>query len=159
MSIRSSGSLPDAMPWLFKADGDSDSTVSEDGSSLSDGVKVESAEDRDAKAVYFSDWVNTAMFAEDGGFRDELFWEPGTEEVVEQFSFDFAGIGEDAWDDDYWLGLPIISGTTGAAFCNSLVSYRNSDDECGDCKDWCRYWWGYVLERGWEYLLYDTTAR
>jgi len=63
------------------------------------------------------------------------------------------------WDGDAYLYAVIIPGTYGAAMSNALGHKKmNGDCSCHECKRWCRYWWGKVMERGWNCLMVYTTA-
>jgi len=63
------------------------------------------------------------------------------------------------WDSDTYLYAAIIPGTYGAAMSYALwYKKMNGDCSCQECKTWCRYWWGKVMKRGWNYLMVYTTA-
>ena len=69
-------------------------------------------------------------------------------------------VESEPWDGDAYLYAGIIPGTFGAAMSYALWYKRvNGDCSCQECKKWCRYWWGKVMERGWNCLMWDTTAR
>jgi len=64
------------------------------------------------------------------------------------------------WDGDAYLYAAIIPGTYGAAMSYALWCKKmNRDCSCQECKTWCLYWWGKVMERGWNCLMLYTTAR
>jgi len=64
------------------------------------------------------------------------------------------------WDGDAYLYAAIIRWTYGAAMSYPLWYKKlNGDCSCQECKRWCRYWWGKVMERGWNCLMVYTTAR
>jgi len=64
------------------------------------------------------------------------------------------------WDGDAYLYAAIIPGTYGAAMSYALwYKKMNGDCSCQECKRGCRYWWGKVMERGWNCLMVYTTAR
>jgi len=51
------------------------------------------------------------------------------------------------WDGDACLYATIIPGTYGAAMSYALwYKKMNGDCSCQECKRWCRYWWGKVME-------------
>jgi len=53
------------------------------------------------------------------------------------------------WDGDAYLYAAIIPRTYGAAMSYALwYKKMNGDCSCQECKRWCRYWWGKVMERG-----------
>jgi len=55
------------------------------------------------------------------------------------------------WDGDAYLYATIIPGTYGAAISYAFYYKKlNGDCSCLECKRWCRYWWGKVMERGWN---------
>jgi len=64
------------------------------------------------------------------------------------------------WDGDAYLYTAIIPGTYGAAMSYALW-YKKMNEDCGcqECKRWCRYWSGKVMEQGWNCLIVHTTAR
>jgi len=64
------------------------------------------------------------------------------------------------WDGDAYLYAAIIPGPYGSAMSYALW-YRkmNGDCSCPECKRWCRYWWGNLMERGWNCLMVYTTTR
>jgi len=63
------------------------------------------------------------------------------------------------WDGDGYLYAAIIPGTYGAAMSYALwYKKMNGDCSCQEYKRWCRYWWGKVVERGWNCLMVSTTA-
>jgi hypothetical protein len=69
-------------------------------------------------------------------------------------------VESEPWDDDAYLYAGVIPGTCGAAMSYALwYKKMNGDCSCQECKKWCRYWWGKVMERGWNCLMLDTTAR
>jgi len=64
------------------------------------------------------------------------------------------------WDGDAYLYASIIPGTYGATKSYDLSHKKmNGDCSCQEGKRWCRYWWGKVMERGWNCLMVYTTAR
>ena len=66
----------------------------------------------------------------------------------------------DPWDGDAYLYAAIIPGTYSAAMSYALwYNKMNGDCSCQECKRWCRYWLGKVMERGWNCLMVYTTAR
>jgi len=51
------------------------------------------------------------------------------------------------WDGDAYLYTAIIPGTYGAAMSHALrYKKMNGHCRCQECKRWCRYWWGKVME-------------
>jgi len=63
-------------------------------------------------------------------------------------------------DGDAYLYAAIIRWTYGAAMSYALwYKKMNGDCNCQEYKRWCRYWWGKVMERGWDCLMVYTTAR
>jgi len=53
------------------------------------------------------------------------------------------------WNGDTYLYPVIISGTYSAAMSYALwYKKMNGDCSCQECKRWCRYLWGKVMERG-----------
>ena len=50
-------------------------------------------------------------------------------------------------DGDAYLYAAIIPGTYGAAMSSALW-YKKLNEDCGcqECRRWCRYWWGKVME-------------
>jgi len=51
------------------------------------------------------------------------------------------------WDGDAYLYAVIIPRTYGAAMSYALwYKKKNGDCSCQECKRWCRYWWGKVME-------------
>jgi len=64
------------------------------------------------------------------------------------------------WDGDKYLYAAIIPGMYGAVMSYALwYKKMNMDCSCQECKRWRRYWWGKVMERGWNCLMAYTTAR
>jgi len=64
------------------------------------------------------------------------------------------------WDGDAYLYAAIIPGTYGAAMSYALWYKKMSGDcSCQEWKRWCRYCWGKMMERGWNYVIVYTTAR
>jgi len=64
------------------------------------------------------------------------------------------------WDGDAYLYDAIIPGTYGAEMSYALwYTKMNGDCSCQECKRWCRYWWGKVMERGWNCIIVYATAR
>jgi len=64
------------------------------------------------------------------------------------------------WDNDAYLYAAIIPGTYFTAMSYTLWYKKvNVDCSCQECKRWCRYWCGKVMERGWNCLMVYTTAR
>jgi len=63
------------------------------------------------------------------------------------------------WDGDAYLYAAIIPGTYSAAVYYALwYKKMNGDFICQECKRWCRYWWGKLMEGGWNCLMVYTTA-
>jgi len=62
------------------------------------------------------------------------------------------------WDSDAYLYSVIIPGTYGPAMSYALWYKINGDCSCQECTRCCRYWWGKVMERGWNCLMVYTTA-
>jgi len=61
------------------------------------------------------------------------------------------------WDGDAYLYAAIIPGTYGATMSYGLLYKKlNGDWSCQECKRWCVYWWGMVMERGWNCLMVYT---
>jgi len=57
----------------------------------------------------------------------------------------------EALDSDAYLYAAIIAGTYGAMMSYALRYNKVIGDcSCQECKRWCRYWWGKVMERGWN---------
>jgi len=66
---------------------------------------------------------------------------------------------DESWDGDVYFYTTIIPGIYGAAMSYALWNKKmNGDCSCQECKRWCRYWWGKVMERGWNCLMVYTTA-
>jgi len=64
------------------------------------------------------------------------------------------------WDSNAYLYVAIIPGTCGAAMSYALwYKKMNGDCSCQECKRWCRYWWGKVMEKACKCLMVYTTAR
>jgi len=64
------------------------------------------------------------------------------------------------WVGDAYLYAAIIPGTYGAAMSYALwYKKMNGDCSCQECTRWYGYWWGKVMERGWNCLIVYTTAR
>jgi hypothetical protein len=64
------------------------------------------------------------------------------------------------WENVGWLTREIRPGTWGASFSNALwYMYGKNCGGCQECKVSCRYWWEMCVERGWDSLIWDTTAR
>jgi hypothetical protein len=64
------------------------------------------------------------------------------------------------WENIGWLSREIRPGTWGASFsCALWYMYGKNCGGCQECKVTCRYWWGKCVERGWDSLIWDTTAR
>jgi len=64
------------------------------------------------------------------------------------------------WDGDAYLYAAIIPETYGAAVSYAFwYKKMNGDCSCQECKRWCRYWRGKVMERGWNCLMVYTTGR
>jgi len=63
------------------------------------------------------------------------------------------------WDGDAYLYAAIIPGTYGAAMSCALW-YKRMNGDCSwqKCNRWCRYWWGKVIERGWNCVMVNTSA-
>jgi len=63
------------------------------------------------------------------------------------------------WDGDAYLYPAIIPGTYGAAMSYALW-YKKMNGNCSyqQYKRWYRYWWGKVIEQGWNCLMVYTTA-
>jgi len=63
------------------------------------------------------------------------------------------------WDGNAYLYNAIIPGTYGAAMsCALWYKKMNGDCSCQECKRWCQYWWGKVMEPGWNCSMVYTTA-
>lgn len=63
------------------------------------------------------------------------------------------------WENVGWLSREIRPGTWGASFsCALWYMYGKNCGGCQECKVTCRYWWGMCVERGWDSLIWDTTA-
>jgi len=63
------------------------------------------------------------------------------------------------WDGDAYLYFANIPGTYGAAMSYALCYKKmNGDCSCQECKRWCRFWWGKVMEWGWNYIIMYTTT-
>jgi len=63
------------------------------------------------------------------------------------------------WDGDAYLYTAIIPWTYGATMSNALwYKKMNGDCSCQECKRWCRFWCGKVMEREWNCLMVYTTA-
>ena len=63
------------------------------------------------------------------------------------------------WDGETYLYPAMMPGTYGPAMSWALwYKKMNGDCSCQECKRWFRYWWGKVIERGWNYLMVYTTA-
>ena len=63
------------------------------------------------------------------------------------------------WDGNAYLYTEIIPGTYSATITYALWYKKiNSDCNSQECKRWCRYWWGKVMERGWNCLIVCTSA-
>ena len=63
------------------------------------------------------------------------------------------------WDGDAYLYIAIIPGTYGGAMSYTLwYKKMNMNCSCQEYKRWCRYWWGKVMEPGWNCLMVYTTA-
>jgi len=62
-------------------------------------------------------------------------------------------------DGDAYLYVAIIPGTYGAAMSYALW-YKKMNGDCSyqKCKRWCLYWWGKVIEQGWNCLMVYTTT-
>lgn len=64
------------------------------------------------------------------------------------------------WENVGWLSREIRPGTWGASFsCALWYMYGKNCGGCQECKVTCRYWWEKCVERGWDSLIWDTTAR
>jgi len=63
------------------------------------------------------------------------------------------------WDGDTYLYGAIIPWTYDAAMSYALW-YQKMNGDCSsqECQRWCRYWWGKVMERGWNCSRVYTTA-
>jgi len=96
--------------------------------------------------------------------RDLVLDGTGRNYVVPAVLSDVSSNGEknegEPWDGDAYLYAAIIPVTYGAALSYALwYKKMNGDCSCQECKRWCRYWWGKVMERGWNSLMVYTTAR
>jgi len=94
-----------------------------------------------------------------------LMWDgPGSSYVVPTILSYVSSNSEknkgEPWDSDAYLYAVIIPEMYGAAMSYALW-YKKMNRDCSyqECKRWCRYWGGKVMERGWNYLMVHTTAR
>jgi hypothetical protein len=63
------------------------------------------------------------------------------------------------WDDDFYLYCRTFPGTWGAGMQWSLWYARNMGcGGCQECKNVCRFYWRFCNEKGWDCLIWDTTA-
>jgi len=80
--------------------------------------------------------------------------------VLSYVSFNGEKNEGEPWDGDAYLYAAIIPGTYGTAMSYALWYKKiNGDCRCQECKRWCRYGWGKVMERRWNCLMVYTTAR
>jgi len=88
---------------------------------------------------------------------------PGSRYVVPAVLSYVSSNGEknecEPWDGHAYLYTAIIPETYGAVMYYALWHKKmNRDCSCQECKRWCRYWWGKVMEQGWNCLMVYTTA-
>jgi len=64
------------------------------------------------------------------------------------------------WDGDPYLYAAIIPEMYDAELSYTLwYKKMNGDCSCQGYERWCRYWWGKVMERGWNRLMVFIPAR
>ena len=63
------------------------------------------------------------------------------------------------WDCTLYLYQRAFPGTKGAGIQRWLWYVRNMDcGSCQKCKNMCLFYWKYCIKKGWDCLIWDTTA-